>query len=46
MTIGVKTESTLAMISTVIALVFGTAGLPHILIMFFTVPSAGRPKRA
>ena len=45
MTIGVKTSSTLAMISTVVALVFGTAGLPHILIMFFTVPSARAAKK-
>lgn len=40
MTIGVQTPSLLAQISTVVALVFGTAGLPHILIMFYTVPSA------
>jgi len=46
MSIGVKTSSTLAMISTVIALVFGTAGLPHILIMFFTVPSARAAKKS
>jgi cation/acetate symporter len=46
MTIGVKTSSTLAMVSTVIALVFGTAGLPHILIMFFTVPSARAAKKS
>ena len=46
MTIGVKTDSTLAMISTVVALVFGTAGLPHILIMFFTVPSARAAKKS
>jgi cation/acetate symporter len=46
MTIGVKTDSTLAMISTVIALVFGTAGLPHILIMFFTVSSARAAKKS
>jgi cation/acetate symporter len=46
MTIGVKTDSSLAMISTVIALVFGTAGLPHILIMFFTVPSARAAKKS
>ena len=46
MTIGVKTDSTLAMISTVIALVFGTAGLPHILIMFFTVPNARAAKKS
>ncbi|MFH1708412.1 MAG: cation acetate symporter [Planctomycetota bacterium] len=46
MSIGVKSNSTLAMISTVIALVFGTAGLPHILIMFFTVPSAKAAKKS
>ncbi|MEJ2153764.1 MAG: cation acetate symporter [Desulfobacteraceae bacterium] len=46
MTIGVKTSSTMAMVSTVIALVFGTAGLPHILIMFFTVPSARAAKKS
>ncbi len=46
MTIGVQTPSTLAQISTVLALVFGTAGLPHILIMFFTVPSAKAAKKA
>lgn len=46
MTIGVKTSDTLAMLSTVIALVFGTAGLPHILVMFFTVPSARAAKKA
>jgi cation/acetate symporter len=46
MSIGVKTSSSLAMISTVIALVFGTAGLPHILIMFFTVPSARAAKKS
>jgi cation/acetate symporter len=46
MTIGVKTNNTIAIISTVIALVFGTAGLPHILIMFFTVPSARAAKKS
>jgi len=46
MTIGVKTDNTLAQISTVIALVFGTAGLPHILIMFYTVPSARAAKKS
>ncbi|OGV51731.1 MAG: hypothetical protein A2017_10340 [Lentisphaerae bacterium GWF2_44_16] len=44
MTIGVKTNNTIAQISTVIALVFGTAGLPHILIMFYTVRN-GRAAR-
>jgi cation/acetate symporter len=46
MSIGVKTDNTLAQISTVIALVFGTAGLPHILIMFYTVPSARAAKKS
>jgi cation/acetate symporter len=46
MSIGVKTGSTMAMVSTVIALVFGTAGLPHILIMFFTVPNARAAKKS
>jgi cation/acetate symporter len=46
MSIGVKSNNTLAMISTVIALIFGTAGLPHILIMFFTVPSAKAAKKS
>lgn len=46
MTIGVKVPSTLAQISTVIALVFGTAGLPHILIMFYTVRSARAARKS
>ncbi len=46
MTIGIQTPSLLAQISTVIALVFGTAGLPHILIMFYTVPSARAAKKS
>lgn len=46
MSIGVKSNNTLALISTVIALVFGTAGLPHILIMFFTVRSARAAKKS
>lgn len=46
LSIGVKTNNTLAQISTVIALVFGTAGLPHILIMFYTVPSARAAKKS
>jgi len=46
MTIGVQTPSLLAQISTVVALVFGTAGLPHILIMFYTVPSAKAAKKS
>lgn len=46
MSIGVKISSTLAVMSMIIALVFGTAGLPHILIMFFTVPSARAAKKS
>jgi cation/acetate symporter len=46
MTIGVQTPTMLAQISTVVALVFGTAGLPHILIMFYTVPSAKAAKKS
>ena len=46
MTLGVRTDSSLAMVSMVVALIFGTAGLPHILIMFFTVKSASAAKKA
>lgn len=46
MTIGNQTTGLLAHISTVVALVFGTAGLPHILIMFYTVPSAKAAKKS
>ena len=46
MTIGIQTPNLLAQISTVVALVFGTAGLPHILIMFYTVPSARAAKKS
>lgn len=46
MTIGIQTPDIISQISTVIALVFGTAGLPHILIMFFTVPSAKAAKKS
>ncbi|MFH1158009.1 MAG: cation acetate symporter [Pseudomonadota bacterium] len=46
MTVGVKTGGSLAMISMVVALIFGTAGLPHILVMFFTVPSARAAKKS
>jgi cation/acetate symporter len=46
MTIGVQTPGLLSQISTVVALVFGTAGLPHILIMFYTVPSARAAKKS
>ena len=46
MTIGVQTPSLIAQISTVIALLFGTAGLPHILIMFYTVRSAKAARKS
>ncbi len=46
MTIGLQTPNILAQVSTVLALLFGTAGLPHILIMFYTVPSAKAAKKA
>lgn len=46
MTIGNQTTGLIAQISMVIALVFGTAGLPHILIMFYTVPSAKAAKKS
>lgn len=46
LSLGTKTTSTLAQLSTVVALVFGTAGLPHILIMFYTVPSAKAAKKS
>ncbi|MFA4987062.1 MAG: cation acetate symporter [Candidatus Brocadiia bacterium] len=46
MTIGIQTPDMLSQISTVLALVFGTAGLPHILIMFYTVPSAKAAKKS
>jgi cation/acetate symporter len=46
MTIGVQTPNLLAQISTVIALLFGTAGLPHILIMFYTVRSAKAARKS
>lgn len=46
MTIGVQTPGLIAQISTIVALVFGTAGLPHILIMFYTVPSAKAAKKS
>lgn len=46
MTIGVQTPNLIAQISIVVALVFGTAGLPHILIMFYTVPSAKAAKKS
>lgn len=46
MTIGVQTPDILSQCSTVLALLFGTAGLPHILIMFYTVPSAKAAKKS
>ncbi len=46
MTIGVQTPDLISQISMVVALVFGTAGLPHILIMFYTVPSARAAKKS
>lgn len=46
MTIGIQTPTVFAQISTVLALLFGTAGLPHILIMFYTVPSARAAKKS
>lgn len=46
LTIGIQTPDLISQISTVIALVFGTAGLPHILIMFYTVPSARAAKKS
>jgi cation/acetate symporter len=46
MTIGVQTPNVLAQVSTVIALLFGTAGLPHILIMFYTVRSAKAARKS
>jgi cation/acetate symporter len=46
MTIGIQTPDLISQISTVLALVFGTAGLPHILVMFYTVRSAKAAKRS
>lgn len=46
MTIGIQTPDMLSQISTVLALVFGTAGLPHILVMFYTVKSAKAAKKS
>jgi cation/acetate symporter len=37
---GISTESKLDFVSLALALVLGTAGLPHILIRFYTVPTA------
>ena len=42
-----KTEtSKLAFVSLAIALVFGTAGLPHVLMRFYTVPTAKEARRS
>lgn len=46
MTIGLQTPDIFSQVSTVLALLFGTAGLPHILIMFYTVPSARAAKKS
>ena len=46
MTIGLQTPDIISQLSTVLALLFGTAGLPHILIMFYTVPSAKAAKKS
>jgi len=46
LTIGIQTPDLVSQISTVVALVFGTAGLPHILIMFYTVRSASAARKS
>ncbi len=43
---GVSTESKIDFISLGLALVLGTAGLPHILIRFYTVPSARQARKS
>ncbi len=43
---GILTPTVIAQLSTVLALVFGTAGLPHILIRFYTVPTAADAKKS
>ena len=40
---GINTTSKIDFVSLGLALVLGTAGLPHILIRFYTVPTAGGP---
>lgn len=46
MTIGILTPDIISQVSTVIALIFGTAGLPHILIMFYTVKDAKAARKS
>ena len=43
---GVSTESKIDFISLGMALVLGTAGLPHILIRFYTVPTARQARKS
>ncbi len=43
---GVSTTSKIDFISLGLALVLGTAGLPHILIRFYTVPTAGDARKS
>ena len=43
---GVSTESKIDFISLGLALVLGTAGLPHILIRFYTVPTARQARKS
>lgn len=43
---GVSTESRIDFISLALALVLGTAGLPHILIRFYTVPTARQARKS
>jgi cation/acetate symporter len=43
---GVSTTSKIDFISLAIALVLGTAGLPHILIRFYTVPTAKQARKS
>jgi cation/acetate symporter len=43
---GVSTTAKIDFVSLGIALVLGTAGLPHILIRFYTVPTAGDARRS
>jgi cation/acetate symporter len=46
MTIGILTPDIITQMSMVVALIFGTAGLPHILIMFYTVKDAGAARKS
>ena len=43
---GVSTISKLDLISLALALVLGTAGLPHVLMRFYTVPNAKEARRS